>query len=130
MKKPTGIALLEILISVTVLSTGLIAVFRPLLVSLSAFTYADRRVEAHRLLKNFVWDLENRAREDGSLSDVQTAGVLLGRGHIYNYDLTVSPLDEKERLHQLDFVVRWPSGGYSKELRRSFYLWIPYAPEA
>ena len=128
MKRHNGIALLEVLVSVAILCSGLIVVFQPLLASLSVFNYAAYRLEADRLLANHIWELEDAAKRGAASLPAGDSGVLIGRERAFSYKMTATPLSQDEKLHRLDFDVSWTSGGGTKNMSRSMYLLLPHAP--
>ena len=118
----SGITLVEVLLSVVILSGALIIIYQPLLTTLRAAQHVDVTLEAERLLDDHIWRMEDRIRMGGVLTDLPRNGLLIGQHQPFDYRFQAYPLDEAERLHRLDFDVTWSEGGLKKRLMRSIYL--------
>jgi len=129
MKRSSGIALLEVLMSVAILSAGLISIYQPLLSSLSALAYADYRMEASRLMSNQIWEWKQASYQTRILPG-PSSGILLGRDKTFEFKALTSLLPSERGLTQVDFVVNWQAGGQSKQVKRSLYVTLPYEAKA
>ena len=126
MKTSAGIALLEVLLSVVLLSAGLIAVYQPLLASVSAMDYLDYRVESRRLIANFIWNVTDAAVKTRTLPAEPETGTLMGGRRVVRYRAAIRPLTKDSALSQLDVTVFWQAGGRKRELTHALYLALPY----
>ncbi|MCM8774735.1 MAG: hypothetical protein NC930_00025 [Candidatus Omnitrophica bacterium] len=126
MKTQTGMILLEILLSVLVLSVGLIAVYRPLLASLSALDYADTRLEARHFIADRIWECQRAILEKKRLPTmVQKQPVVLNKRQAY-YQVKIMPLSPDNHLLRLNHVVWWRAGGRIKNVKQFTYVNLPY----
>jgi Tfp pilus assembly protein PilV len=117
-----GISLIEVLLSISILSGGLVAVYQPLLSSLDILNYADVRSEASRLASDFIWQLEQDVQRMGELSYENKVGILLGQDRTYQYDLNVYPVSKLPQLRELELSVSWTVGGRQKHINRLSYM--------
>ena len=113
---------LEVLLSVIILSVGIIAVYQPLLVSLGALNYADDRMEADYLLSKKLWVLENETAQ-GNLDGLASDETLLGRNKPYRYQAFSQPVVTGEQeLQQVRLKMSWKDGGRDRSVIRELYL--------
>ncbi len=121
----TGMTLLEVLISVSLLSFGIVAIFQPLLTSLSALNYVDTRSEASRLAANFLWELKEQSTQSKNFLLRSGSGKLIGQTKTYNYDLSVNRFESARDLREVKLSVLWISGGQKKQVERIAYFAVP-----
>jgi len=120
-----GFTLIEVLLSVLILSVGLIGVFRPLLASMSALEFIGNRSEASRLMIHLIWKHQEESRVLGEIVERLGQGELVGAESVYHYSLKAEPLSSRGRLYQVDYKISWHEGGRNKSLSRGAYLLLP-----
>ncbi len=125
--KRSGLTLIEVLVSVVILSLGLVAVYGPLLMSLGAMEEADSRLEAGRLLSNHIWLTEENVLRARRKPDTGKTGILMGSEKTYPYVMAARALDGEETLYQANFALTWKGAFASKRLLRSVYVLAPRA---
>jgi len=125
-----GMILLEILISVAILSGGLVLVYHPLLASFHALDYADHRMEANRLLTLKIREFENESMVTASPPAPAFEGTLLGERQVYAYTARTFKLVGDAKLVQVEWRLTWKSSGLEKLLTRFTYLLLPHEPVA
>ena len=123
----SGISLVEGLACVVILSIGIVAVYRPLLTSLSAVSYLETRGEANRLLENRIWEFKEQARTKRGL-ETQVHETLIGSRRTYLLEVRTIPLDSGENLKlcRSEFSLSWKAGGQMKRINRTIFtqVWI------
>ena len=125
MKPKAALTLIEVLISVSLLSIGIVAVYKPLLNSLSVLSYVEVHSEAGRLASNFLWILEEKVRETGSFSIPSETGSFTGQTRTYQYRLISRDVGSTHDLHEITLLVSWDSGGLTRQMSRMAYLMVP-----
>lgn len=119
-----GMALLEVLVAVTILSAGLVAVYRPLLASHTALHYAENRLEAHRVLVNRLWQNEEAAVRTGSRTPLNASEtVAIGR-KAFHYRSFAKEISQDRKLYEVEAEISWASGGITKKLGHSTYVYM------
>ncbi len=122
--KLVGFALVEVMLAVAILSVGIIAVYQPMLASLSAFDYADDRMEINYLLSKKIWELENEVK----LKDYRGVNVtetLVGREKPYTCTSSSFTLTGDHQLLQVRLKINWVRDGRTKSFMREMYLTAP-----
>ena len=127
---PHGMILLEILMSVAILSGGLVLVYYPLLTSFHALDYAEHRMEANRLLASKIMELNGEAIKQGALSAGLLEGTVLGERQVYSYSVDTKKLVQDGKLLEMNWQFSWKSSGLKKAILRSTYLLLPYEATA
>ena len=127
-KGARGMTLIEILVSVTLLSVGLILLYQPLLASLDALAYVDDRIQANYLISGKLWELEEKASKLGRLPAFASQGTWLGKDKTFNFKMAAEPMSLDRQLQQIKVGVSWRGAGRNKKMVRSAYVFIPAQP--
>lgn len=123
-KKKFGFIFLEVLLAVTILSVGIIAVYQPLLASVSAFNYADERVEAKYFISDKIYQLKQDIQV-GITRSLNSTETLLGKGRIYEFTASSLVSDLTKGFYQVTLLVAWSSAGKKRQIERQVYLLKP-----
>ena len=122
---PLGFTLVEVLLSVAILSVGIVGIYRPFLAAYAALYDQDKRAEAARIAANALWLLQKEALEQNALHRHDDRGTVLGAHTLYDYWLKAEALSEQEDLFQAHYSISWQQGGRRKNLTRVTYVWVP-----
>ena len=114
--------LLEVLVAVTILSVGLVAVYRPMLSSYSALRYAENRLKAHRVLVNRLWHNEEAAVRAGSPALLNVTETIASGRKAFYYRSFAQSISQDRKLYEVRAEVSWVSSGITKKLRHSTYV--------
>lgn len=125
--KARGLTLIEVLVSVIILSLGLVAVYGPLLLSLAVFDEAHARLEAGRLLSNHIWLLEEEVLRTRRKLPAEQSGILMGAEKAYEYLVAARALDDEGTLYQASFAVGWKGAPRQRRILRTVYVLGPRA---
>jgi len=120
-----GFTLIEILLCVVILTTGLIVIYRPMLSSLEALNYVYCRLEASDMISEKIWEIQQYAYEKGAMLQRMTRGVTMGRNRVYNYQMNSKSIGQKDNLFEVDYGLTWREGGKRKSLNRVAYVIVP-----
>lgn len=123
-----GFTLIEVILSIVILSVGIVAVQRVFIGSLSALSVIENWSQAERLLDEKIWGLGREVREHGGeFQKRQDSGLLLGSDRTYRYDMNIREVGSDTRLMEAQAVVSWGNQGGGRSLKRTFYLMVPHA---
>lgn len=125
-----GFTLIEVLVSVVILMTGVIVIDQILLASMSRLSFLEHRFEANRLLTNKVWEAKDLINRTGAPPKNFDDGVLMGSERVYNYAMQSKPAGKTAGLYRADFRIAWTEAGWAKKILRSYYFGIPYEKPA
>lgn len=120
--KKAGMTLIEVLLSVTILTIGLLVLYRPFLTSLDAITYVNDRIEADRLLSHLVWEWERAAKESNLIVPNGVSGILYGNNKIFHYSADTKITESMFDLEKVVLALNWTNAGQKKSLSKEFYI--------
>ncbi len=122
-----GFTLVEVVLSVVVLTVGVISVQKILIGSLSALSVIENWDQAEWLLQRKVWEVERRIQEKPQgFQPTQKHEILLGKKRTYQYDLNIRSISPDNNLMEAEAEISWENRGIRRSLTRVFYLMVPY----
>lgn len=116
-----GLGLIEILLCVVLLSTGLVAVYRPLLKSLGILYDTESRILANRLSHNQIWKIQEEMRRKGELPEIPAREIVTYRDKAFEFSAGATPLDKDKTLYRLETRTSWQYGSRKRSLYRTVY---------
>ena len=123
-----GFTLIEVILSIVILSVGIISVQRVFIGSLTALGVIENWNQAERLLDEKIWNLGREVREQGNkFQKRKDSGLLLGSDRTYEYDMNIREIGPDAHLMEGRAVVSWGNQGVGRSIKRTFYLMVPYA---
>ncbi len=126
-KGQSGFSLIEVVLSVIVLSVGLIAVNQTLLFALSSLNYADIRMQADQLAEEKIWEVQSTARHSAQKPPVREEGEILGSDRAFNYILQSVAVRGSSYLYESRLSLEWRDSGKKNKIVRHFYASLPIA---
>lgn len=117
-----GITLIEVLVSVVLFSIGIVACYRPLLVSLDALQYSEERIQADHVLSEAVWKLNEKVLRGEKLhGGMDQVSIDSGLAR-YQIQQIVQYQTEDHRLAEVKLRVSWPHSDRSKAIQGELCL--------
>ena len=116
MKKRSAISLIEVLVTVAILSGGIVFIFRAFMTTLSAAKISQNIMLGCLLTEDRVWQLDQK-REKGIAQDDYSEEKIILQNREFNFKYEVSGTDSS-KLKKLTSVVSWPKNrqsGYDME---------------
>jgi prepilin-type N-terminal cleavage/methylation domain-containing protein len=125
---PRGFTLIEVILSIAILTLGIVSVQRVFIGSLSALSVIENWSQAERLLEGKIWETGREVREKGiKFRKRKDSGLLLGSDRVFQYDISIREMDPDARLMEANASVSWGSAGSGHSIKRTFYMMVPYA---
>ncbi|MFH1655810.1 MAG: type II secretion system protein [Candidatus Omnitrophota bacterium] len=121
-KNKKAFLLVEVLITVVVLSIGLVAITRSFMTSLKALDIIAQYEKARWLLEEKLWDLEIK---DAIEADLQTEENFPEPNDRFKYRLETENIEEDDEpgpLNNVKLSVNWPSRKEIREISIATYL--------
>ncbi len=125
----SGFSLIEVLLSVVILSTGLVLINQTLLRSLTAADYANTRARADQAVEKKIWEVKSLAWAERSRPPAREEGVLLEGKETFPYELQSVGVRGSDFLYEVRLAVKWLNSGREKGLTRAFYARLPNEPK-
>lgn len=117
---------LELMVTVSVLSIGIVGIYRALLLSLDYQGELSQRLYAINLLENQIAVLENEYQANGAIPPGEDGKVIEAELDHRNvpFALWITPgfVQGIEGLMPIDAVITWPQRGRNITLKRTTYL--------
>ncbi len=120
-----GFSLIEALLSVVILSIGLVLINQALLYSLTASDYANTRAEVNQSADKKIWEVKNAAWSQGVIPPFREEGVLLEGKDSFPYEMRSVGVRGSQFLYEVRLKVNWLNSGRQKGLTRTFYARLP-----
>lgn len=122
-----GFSLIEIILSLVILSTGIISVQKAFISSVSALSVIENWDQAESLLEGKIWEIQRAMKEKMDFTLLPfSQGKLVGRRRTYPYELNIEPIDSSANLMEAKISVFWEISGKRRFVTRNFYLMVPY----
>lgn len=120
-----GFSLIEVLLSVVILSAGLVLINQTLLQSLVAADYANTRARADRAANKRIWEVKSLVWTERARPPVKEDGVLLEDKDTFTYQINSTGVRGSQFLYEVRLSLKWLNSGREKGLTRAFYARLP-----
>lgn len=121
-----GFSLVEVLLSVIILSVGLIGINQTLLRSISALDFSQTRTKVNQAVEKKIWEMKHFAWIENQRPPSREEGVLLEGRKSFPYEVQSVGVRGSEFLYEVRLSARWLSSGQWKGLSRTFYTYLPH----
>jgi len=121
-----GFTLIEIMISIAILSVGLILILQGLTHCLSILNISRNNLETSLLAENKMAELEIAIKQDPAALSRYTSGQLQTGNIEFRWQINLTPDSEYEDLRQAQTTVYWKEGIRKGLSTFNTYLVIPH----
>ena len=117
-----GFTLIELIMTVAILSFGIVGIYEALFVSIDTYGYYTRYLGTQDWVNERIWDIQAEFMSVKELEVGQTSGQVV-RGHkTFDWTMVVKQLDLEQRLYQVDLTLSWLEGDRKVRTVRTAYL--------
>lgn len=121
-----GLSLIEVILTIVILTVGIAGVLKPMLESVSALNYLENRFVGERIMKQKVWEIEDNVAYNKPHIDLHQEESLLVQNRPFEYKQAGKVLSEKpQELSEIRMSLSWLQGGIPKKIVREFYVLFP-----
>jgi prepilin-type N-terminal cleavage/methylation domain-containing protein len=118
-----GFTLFEVVITVAILSIGLVVIYEALFVCLNTFSYYLNCLTVQCWMNEKIWRVEDYLVRSEGVAIGDTAGeFVIGRKKI-EWRMSIKPISEGE-LYQLSLICSWREGSREVNVSRAAYAGI------
>ena len=119
--KKFGFTLVEIMVTVVILSLGILAIYESFFVSLDAFNYYVNSLNAQAWISERIWDFQNQLIVIEFLELGDKRGSFIANDKDFHWSVYVNPVDEEYDVYKLDVSLFWQEGKRERFLYRAAY---------
>lgn len=118
-----GFSLIEVMVTLCLLSLGIVMIHQSLLSSLNTITFLSNRLNAGFELGNRLWEIEESLKSAKDIAQLPKSVRSLSNGLDFDCTFDAKELDASKKLYQIQATLSWLEQGRNKRLVRSAY-WI------
>lgn len=116
-----GLSLLEVLVSVAILSVGIVAVYQPMLKNVSVLHDAEHRVIANRVSQNEIWKAQEWAQRFKKIPD-KASQIITEHNKVFTQSFIFMLAPGEDQLYIVKAITSWKSGSRVKQIQRQVYV--------
>ena len=123
--KRVGFSLLEIMVAISILAIGIVAIYKAFFTSLDYLSYLKTRLYANILLDQKFADIEYYFKLKGEIPNVreETDSFRVDQRLInFRYDFKIKTVEQMPNLVELDLSILWQQRNRQINLERIAYL--------
>ncbi len=113
--------LIEVLVSVAILSVGIVFIFRSFFTCLTAFGRYTNYYNILPWMNEQLWRAEDEIIRTGKPVSLSDQGEFTYEGNKFSWNLVSSLVDKEEKLYRLDLTVSWQEARKHLTLNRYAY---------
>ena len=117
-----GFTLIEVLITVAILSFGIVLLYQAFFICLDAVMHCSNRLEAQFLMGEKLWAAQKDLTSQETLPEGEKNGVLAGRNKDFNWMMLVNSIPESEDLYKINLDFSWQEGKKEITVSRATYV--------
>ena len=121
-----GFTLVEIVVTVAILSFGIVTIYEALFVSMDAYGYYTHYLSTQDWMNEKLWESQSTLIESSILEEEQTSGHFIREHKKYNWTQIVSAVDPSQGLYKVTLKLSWSEGNKQSRIEREAYL-LPFA---
>ncbi|MDD5408587.1 MAG: prepilin-type N-terminal cleavage/methylation domain-containing protein [Candidatus Omnitrophica bacterium] len=121
-----GFTLIEIMISIAILSLGLILILQGLTQCLNILRISQNNLETSLLAEEKMAEMEIAVKQDKEMFSKDTSGESQSGNIEFNWHIRLSPDMEYEDFYEVLTTVNWTEGRRKGSSIFSTYLMIPH----
>jgi type II secretory pathway component PulJ len=123
-RRRLGITFIEVMLTVIVLSSGLVALYRVFFSAIDQLEHLSARSCANMLIDSRIAVIERdfRSLKDFDIGELSEEVVLNGRPFVFQYTVRLNPVGTLLSVFELDVVLSWQERGRAVSIARQAYF--------
>ncbi len=123
LKDRGGFTLFEVIVTVVILSVGLVAIYEALIVSVNGFGYYSNMLTVQSWMDKKIWEAQDILVRGGSEAEVSEGGTFKSGNKDVQFDLKKRAVIDGS-LYELRLECSWREGGRDVSVSRVAYAAI------
>jgi len=120
-----GFTLIELIVTVAILSFGIITIYEALFVSVDAFGYYTHYLDTQDWINEKISEVEDNLIQSQALETGQTSGQITRNYKMFDWTVMIDQKNETQGLYQVRVTISWKEGGRRVQTSRTAYLLPP-----
>lgn len=121
-----GFTLIEIMVTVAILSFGIVAIYEAFFISVDTYGYYTRYLNTQDWINEKISEQEYVLMETQALAPGQTAGQLTRQHKTFDWTMQVALIEEDQGLYAVEVRLFWQEGRRTVDISRTAYLMSPH----
>ncbi len=123
-KVARGITFIEVMLTVVVLSVGLVAMYRSFFSAINYLDHLSSRLYAHNLLESRIATVERdfRSLKDVDIGALSEEALINNRTVTFHYAVNLKPVGTLLSVFELEITLSWQEHGRTVSLSRTAYF--------
>jgi prepilin-type N-terminal cleavage/methylation domain-containing protein len=116
-----GFTLIEIMVTVAILSFGILAIYESFFISLDTYNYYADYLNAQSWIGEKIWELQNQLMQKDAQVTQEDQGTFSIINKNFNWNTRVETIDEESGVYRLNISLFWKEGSKDKYIYRVAY---------
>ena len=124
MTRRRGITFIEVMLTVIILSTGLVALYRSFFSAVDYLDHLSTRLYALNLMESRIATIEKdfRSLKDFDIGELQEEALINNHPVTFRYAVDFKPVGTLLSVFELDIVLSWQERGRAVSISRTAYF--------
>ena len=124
-KNSRGFTLVEVIMTVAILSFGIVSIYEALFVSVDTYGYYTHYFGTQDWISEKIWEVQSELIDAGVLNEEQTSGQIIRDHKTYDWLMAITQIDETQGLYRVRVTLSWYEGNKKVNTTRETYLLPP-----
>jgi len=116
-----GFTLVEILVTTTILSLGIVFIYEAFFVSLRAYNYYENYVNVAPWMDEKLWEVQDAFTRTGAYEATAPEGELVAEGRTYAWQLSSELVDSGSNLYSIGLSLTRHESKNDFQVKRAVY---------
>ncbi len=124
-KSSKGFTLVELIVTVAILSFGIVTIYEALFISMDTYGYYVNYLETQDWINEKIAEKNNELAQVMLLEIGETSGQIVRNQKTFNWTVIVSFINEEQNLYRVNVTLFWKQAGKKVKTSRVAYLLPP-----
>ncbi|MFA5118406.1 MAG: prepilin-type N-terminal cleavage/methylation domain-containing protein [Candidatus Omnitrophota bacterium] len=121
MNKKRGFTLIEILVTTTILSLGIVFIYEAFFVSLRAYNYYENYLNVAPWMDDKLWEVQDSFTRTGAYDATAAEGEIIVEGRTYTWQVSGAPEGDGSSLYAIELALSRHESKNDFQVKRAVY---------